>query len=341
MLATLFMNIVHFHRKPVSERYFSIENSFSSIRNELTKLGMEVNVFVCPHISQGFLPRLRNSISAFFYQKDINHITGDVHYLNFFFSKKKTVLTVHDLVFMKHPSALARKVLKLFWLTLPACKSAYITCISQSTKEELLTHIDFPEDRIKVIPTIVDEQIFSFVPKKFNAENPAFLFIGTTPNKNLERVAEALKGIPCSLEIVGPLSDAQKTILRENGIKYHQEVGISNAGIAEKYQETDVLIFPSTYEGFGMPILEAQLTGRPVITSDYSAMREVAGISTCLVNPFSIESIREGILKVISEEEYRKELIVKGTENVKRFSAHKVALMYLALYQEMYAKNKK
>ena len=86
-----------------------------------------------------------------------------------------------------------------------------------------------------------------------------------------------------------------------------------------------------------MPILEAQLTGRPVITSDYSAMREVAGDSACLVNPFSVESIRQGVLKVIQEDEYRKELVEKGTENVKRFSAHNVAKMYWALYQEMHA----
>lgn len=300
-------------------------------------MGVSVEVFICPHISQGFLPRLRNTISAFFHQKDLNHITGDVHYLNLFFSKKKTVLTIHDLVFMKNPSALARKVLKLFWLTLPASKSAYITCISQATKEELLIHIDFPEERIKVIPTVVEEQLFNFTPRNFNIACPVFLFIGTTPNKNLERVAQALKGIPCLLEIVGPLSEAQENVLNENKIHFRHEVGISNARIAEKYQEADVLLFPSTYEGFGMPILEAQLTGRPVITSDYSAMREVAGDSACLVNPFSVESIRQGVLKVIQEDEYRKELVEKGTENVKRFSAHNVAKMYWALYQEMHA----
>jgi glycosyltransferase involved in cell wall biosynthesis len=240
---------------------------------------------------------------------------------------------------MKNPSALARKVLKLFWLTLPAHKSAYITCISQATKEELLQHIHFPTERIKVIPTVVDESLFSFIPRNFNIERPVLLFIGTTPNKNLERVAKALNGIPCLLEIVGPISEVQKIALQENKIHFSNEVGINNARIAEKYQEADILLFPSTYEGFGMPILEAQLTGRPVITSNFSAMREVAGDSACLVNPFSVESIRQGVIKVIEEEDYREKLVKNGKENVKRFSAHKVAKMYLTLYQEMYAKN--
>jgi len=329
------MKVIHFQRKPVSEKYFSIENSFAAIRKEMSSMGIEVNVAVCKYISQGFFPRLFNIIKATFLQGDVNHITGDVHYLNLFFDKKKTILTIHDCVFMQHHSSLARAVLKLFWLTLPAKKSAYITCVSASTKEELLNYIDFPKEKILIIPTVVDSSLFSFSPNEFNKKCPTFLFIGTTPNKNLELVAKALKGITCLMIIVGEVSKETKAILAENGIHYQNEVGINNQRMAEIYQKADALLFPSTYEGFGMPILEAQLTGRAVITSNYSSMPEVAGESACLVNPFDAKSIREGVLKVMEDDNYRNDLIEKGKENVKRFEARKVAEMYVNLYKQM------
>jgi glycosyltransferase involved in cell wall biosynthesis len=239
-------------------------------------------------------------------------------------------------VFLKHPSKLARAVLKLFWLTLPARKSAYITCISETTKRELLEHLDFPSEKILVIPTVVNEKLFHFSNKLFNQKSPSILFIGTTPNKNLELAAKALNGVNCTLEIVGKLSEAQISILAENNITYHNEVAICNKRMAEKYQECDFLLFPSTYEGFGMPILEAQLTGRAVITSNYSSMPEVAGDSACLVNPFEIESIRKGILRIIQDENYRIELIEKGKKNVTRYSTKQVAKQYAELYKKVF-----
>lgn len=326
------MRIVHFQRKPVSERYFSIENYFASIRGALQKKGAEVQLLVCPHISQGLFKRVANTVWAAFRQGDVNHVTGDVHYLDLLLSTKKTILTIHDCVFMKHPNPLARKVLQLFWLTLPAKKAAYITCISEATKAEVLRFVTFDPSKVLVIPTVVNESLFLFRPKAFDQENPQILFVGTTANKNLERVAAALKGIKCRLEIVGPLDGSQKAQLIACGIDYGNEVGISNERMAEKYFESDMLLFPSTYEGFGMPILEAQLTGRPVVTSDYSSMPEVAMDSACLVDPFDVESIRRGILKIMEDEQYRESLIQKGKANVKRFSPDLVAQLFLDLY---------
>ena len=331
------MRVVHFLRKPVSVMYFSIENYFDAVRKEMETMDFSVEIAICSHISQGLLPRLKNILEARKRQNDINHITGDVHYLNLLFDTRKTILTIHDCVFLKHPNKLARAVLKLFWLTLPARKSAYITCVSEATKKELLEHVNFPDEKILVIPTVVNEKSFHFSDKQFNQESPSILFIGTTPNKNLELTAQALKGINCTLEIVGKLSETQIAVLVENNINYHNEVAISNERMVEKYQECDFLLFPSTYEGFGMPILEAQLTGRAVVTSNYSSMPEVAGDSACLVNPFEIESIRNGVLRIIQDENYRTELIAKGTENVKRYSTKQVAKQYAELYKKVFS----
>ena len=328
------MKVIHFQRKPVSERYFSIENYFEAIRKELPSFGVEAKKVVCPYISQGLFKRIYNAVQATFYRADIYHVTGDVHYLTLFLPKKRTVLTIHDCVFMNHPSKWARKVLKLFWLTLPAKRVSHITCVSEKTKEEVLRFIQFPPQRILVIPTVADRFLFTSSDFSFRLR-PSILHIGTTPNKNLDRVAQALEGIPCQLEIVGPLSEEQILVLERHHIQYHQEVGISNERMAEKYQEADLVLFASIYEGFGMPILEAQLSGRPVITSHLAPMCEIAGEGACLVDPFDPQSIRNGVLKMIQDEEYRKESIQKGAKNVERFSPHKVAGDYASLYQQM------
>jgi glycosyltransferase involved in cell wall biosynthesis len=101
------------------------------------------------------------------------------------------------------------------------------------------------------------------------------------------------------------------------------------------YVDSDLLLFPSTYEGFGMPILEAQATGRAVVTSDVASMPYVAGDAACLVNPFSVDSIREGVLKVITEASYRDDLVAKGLENVYRFRPEVIVNSYFDLYREI------
>jgi len=93
-----------------------------------------------------------------------------------------------------------------------------------------------------------------------------------------------------------------------------------------------MLVFASTYEGFGLPIVEAQATGRPVVTSNILSMPEVAGGAACLVDPFNVASIREGIAKVIQDSSYREYLVRLGFENVKRFQPENIAKNYLDIY---------
>lgn len=329
------MKVIHFQRKPVSERYFSIENSFEAIRKELPHFGIEAIVVVCKYISQGFSKRLFNTLQAASYQADVFHITGDVHYLALFLPKEKTILTIHDCVFMKHSSKWARKVLKLFWLTLPSKKVSYITCISEKTKEEVLRYVKVDPSRIVVIPTVVNDSLFTESPLSFRAECPHILHIGTTPNKNLGRVITALHGLPCHLHIIGPLSEEDVQLLQIHHIQYTNEVGINNDRMAQKYKEADIVLFASTYEGFGMPILEAQLTGRPVITSQLAPMDDIAGNAACLVDPFDPISIRNGLELVIENAAFREELIQKGFQNAKRFSAQEVAGRYADLYRQL------
>ena len=100
--------------------------------------------------------------------------------------------------------------------------------------------------------------------------------------------------------------------LKEYGIPYSYLSGISDEEMIRQYQLADIIVLPSTYEGFGMPILEAQAVGRPVLTANISSMPEVAGDAACLVDPYNVMEIRDGILRIISDDEYRRGLSNQG-----------------------------
>jgi glycosyltransferase involved in cell wall biosynthesis len=97
------------------------------------------------------------------------------------------------------------------------------------------------------------------------------------------------------------------------------------------YNLADLLLFPSLYEGFGLPILEAQACGCPVLTSNVTSCPEVAGDGAHIVDPYSVDEIRDGILKIIKDNNYKEQLIKKGFENIKRFSWEKSARKILEL----------
>ena len=109
--------------------------------------------------------------------------------------------------------------------------------------------------------------------------------------------------------------------------------------VVQKYIDADILVFGSLFEGFGMPIIEANAVGRAVVTGNCSAMPEVAGNAACLVNPLEVESIRSGIMRVIRDDAYRLHLIENGRINKERFEAVKIADEYFQLYKEVYSKN--
>jgi len=325
--------VVFFYRKPRVAGNFSIEFLFQHIQNALPP-HVRTRTAISRHESNGLWPRVYNAWEAARRQADINHVTGDVHFLTLLMRKRKTVLTIHDCGFMKHPSAAARAVLRWFWLVLPVARSRVVTVVSQATKDEVLRYVSCNPDKIRVIPNFISDR-YAPRPKPFNARRPVILQVGTAFNKNVERLIEALAGIPCQLVIIGKLTEAQVVLLARHRINYANAYNLSEEELVRQYEGCDLLAFVSTYEGFGMPILEAQTVERPVVTSNVLSMPEVAGGGACLVDPYSVTAIREGILRVIGDEVYRNGLIAKGRENVKRYSLTSVAGTYTRLYEEM------
>jgi glycosyltransferase involved in cell wall biosynthesis len=326
------MKVIYFERKRAKAG--SMEILFSTIRKFLPE-SIVSEVFIPGVESRGVLKRLYIVIESLFHQGDVNHITGDIHFAVFLLKREKTILTIHDCVSVMHSHGLKKLLLKLFWYTLPLKKVRYVTVISEKTKEELLTLADFPQEQIFVIPDCISDR-FAFVEKKeFNTKKPRILQVGTRSNKNLERVCEALKNIPCVLDIVGELSSEQKTVLQHNGIEFENAFDISEDALIEKYIDADIVSFVSTYEGFGMPILEGQSVGRAVLTSNISPMAEVAGEGASLVDPFDPADIRRGFVKIIDDADYRTRIIGAGFENVKKYHPQRIAGMYAGLYAKI------
>ena len=123
--------------------------------------------------------------------------------------------------------------------------------------------------------------------------------------------------------------------MENSGIKYSSKSGLSIDEIYKEYKESDLLLFASTYEGFGLPIVEAQAVGRVVITSSLWSMPEVAGDAACIVDPFDINSIKDGVQRIINDSSYREQLINAGFKNIKRFQVENIAKQYESLYCEI------
>jgi glycosyltransferase involved in cell wall biosynthesis len=345
------LKVLHHERKRL-EGHFSIERLFAEIRRHMPR-DCEMTSCPAPYASAGILPRWRNVRHAARQTADVHHIVGDSHYLAFGLPPDKTVLTIHDCGALNRLSGWKRALLKYFWFTGPMRRAAVVTTISQASKYELRKWVGPLADKVVVVPDCVFEE-FTYDPKPFNEESPVVLQVGTKWNKNAERVMEAVDGTGCRLEIVGTISADRHTAdgLRHEGREKAQEAGGEETGdrgratvrelgrltdeeLVQAYRRCDMVVFASLYEGFGLPILEAQATGRPVITSDFGAMREAAGDGALLVEPYSVEAIRDAILRIKSEPQLREELIAKGRINVERFRAEAVAARYGEIYREI------
>jgi glycosyltransferase involved in cell wall biosynthesis len=335
--------LVYFYRHPQSS-YFSIEKLFKKISDKISsdyQKDFIVEEFYMPFVSN--LKTIFNNISfTRKHQAAINHVTGDIHYTLSAFSKKNVnILTIHDCITLyRYPHANPKHwLIKFIWFDWPVKKADIVTVISENTRKDLIHFTKCDPEKIRVISNFVDPA-FQFSDYIFRNNCPQILFIGTTQNKNLERLIEALNGLSVQLEIVGFLNEEQIGKLKSNNIKYNQSENLTQGELQAKYNECDLVAFPSTYEGFGLPILEAQASGRPVLTSNLSPMNEVAGGGACLIDPYDKNAIKNGLLKIINDAEYRKKIIEKGVGNVKRFSIDNVTEQYVVLYKEMMEKKK-
>lgn len=323
------MNITYFYRN--NNAGFSIAKVFSSLVCEISK-SHTINEYFVPNRRADPLSLIKNIIYVFKNRNKngINHITGDIHYCMISLIGCKTVLTIHDLsMYDCETNPVKKAIIKLFWFSLPVLLADRVVCISDHTRSELLKLVS--SEKISVIHNPIDSS-FRWSLKPFKENCPRILQIGTSWNKNLDNVIESIKGLPCLLSIVGQLSIHQRSRLSEYKIKYETRSNISDHEILEEYLNCDIVSFCSIYEGFGMPIIEGNSIGRCVITSNIEPLLDISAGAACIVDPSNVVSIRNGIIKIISDPVYRDNLILEGKKNVRRFDAGSIAKSYLSIY---------
>lgn len=325
---------VSFFFRKAYKGQFSIEKTFNIILDNLSE-EIDGTKHWAPCRSKGILRRIWIGIDAFFNRNQVNHITGDIHFIATFLPGEKTILTIHDIESsLASDSFFRNRIIEYFWYQLPFKRVSIVTVISEATASSLKSRFQIPDEKIRIIPNPVPMG-YSISPKIFDEGLPIILQIGTKKNKNLPNLYNALEGIKCKLIVVGRLESNDLMQLQDKKIDFENYYNCTDAEIKALYERSDIVSLISLYEGFGLPIIEAQAVGRVVITSNCSSMPEVSGEGALLVDPLSVDSIRKGFIRLFRDENLRNELIAKGQQNILRFTPQKIAAQYTALYKQI------
>lgn len=323
------MHIVYFHRNRAAG--YSIHKVTQTVIRDIE----DREEHELPYYGPSPLAIIRNLWFVYRHRRKdaINHVTGDVQYAILALGRCKSVLTCHDTVSLdfRRMSFLNRVFFEWIWYRFPLKRATKIVAISENTRKCLQRYTNRKD--IEVIHNAIDP---IFVRKdRPHHEVPQILLIGTSPNKNLVRTFEALKGLKCQVNIIGALSEEQIASLKENQIVYTNRTGLSDAGIVEAYAQSDIVSFVSLFEGFGMIVVEANQVGRPVICSDIPVLREVGGDAALFVDPEDVEDMHAGFERIIGDARLQEELVARGFENAKRFDVGLIQQQWRAFYESL------
>lgn len=270
--------------------------------------------------------------------------------------RTRTLLTVHDLSFARLPELAAPRLRAYLESVVPrsARRADHILADSAATKADIVALYNIPEAKITVLysgvsdafqPTC-DAAAQSAVRAKYQIGNsPYVLSVGTVqPRKNYERLIQAFAALPLrwsdlKLVIVGGRGWLDAPIYaqaRALGERVLFTGFADEADLPALYSGALCLAFPSLYEGFGLPVLEGMACGVPVLTSNVSSLPEVAGDAALMVDPYSVEAIREGLLTLLEEDTAtRAERIARGFAQAKRFTWQAAAQHLKAIYDKL------
>jgi glycosyltransferase involved in cell wall biosynthesis len=265
----------------------------------------------------------------------------------------KLIVTVHDLIYLRFPEfypTIDRKIYDRKFRH--GCKTATrIHAISEQTKRDIIELFSVPEEKISVIYQCINPIFFEPVPlerkhelrKKYQLPKKFILSVGTVePRKNLlgllEGMTLAKTYIP--VVVVGKTTDYQQKVQKFieadlNRLDVHFLPRIQDDELAALYQCAEVMVYPSLFEGFGLPVAEAQASGCPVITSNTSSLPEVGGDAAKYINPERPEEIGKALKTLLANETLRKSLIAKGRINAQRFTPENFARQFKELYNSI------
>lgn len=302
---------------------------------------------LCRYISYNFLMNSHSDI---------------YHFFNFFIPNKingKVIVTIHDLVYKKYPETVNFDIEKFSTEVEYSIKhSNLIIVVSEATKKDILENFNISQNKIEIVsPGIyledynkiyLKEQIDT-VKNKYGLSSNFILYLGTIePRKNITNIILAFE----KYKMISNDKNLKLVIAGRKGWKYEKIFETYKNSKVKKdikfinyideedkiilYKLAKLFVFPSLYEGFGMPVLEAMAAGIPVITSNVSSLPEVAGEGAILVNPHSVEEIEEGINKIINGDKiFVEELITQGKEQAKKYTWEKSAKKLEKIYEKL------
>jgi glycosyltransferase involved in cell wall biosynthesis len=272
----------------------------------------------------------------------------------------RSVVTIHDCIHLQFPQYLPHRLGYVYARTalwVAAHRSDRILTVSEASKKDILRHFRVAPAKIDVIYNAIDERFgeppseadVSRVRERYQLNDPYVLYAGNIkPHKNLERLIEAFhllrrEGLDhVKLLIIGDEISKYATLRRAvHRYKLHQHVRffgfVPDRTLAVLYRLAAVFVFPSLYEGFGLPPLEAMASGTPVITSNVSSLPEVVGDAALLIDPYDPVAIAQAIRRVLTEPALRDDLRCRGLARAQHFSWDRSVRRIREIYAEVLA----
>ncbi|MEK6852734.1 MAG: glycosyltransferase family 1 protein [Nanoarchaeota archaeon] len=314
---------------PVDHLYFDYERKELRTENKKQVIAKDNSII---NNKMLFLMRMQKCLPEY----DIFHAANQN--ISFMIRNKKSVVTCHDIYpYIKPKNFLERQIRKFAYSGLQ--KADFVIADSENTKKDLVKHFGISEDKIKVIYLAAGKE-FRKTDKskarrvlKLSKNAKILLNIGEDiERKNTERIYKAYyearkKNSQLMLIRVG------KANRKLADVKYYEN--ISDKEMVLLYNAADILLIPSIYEGFGLPVLEAFACGTAVIASNTSSLPEVVGDAGLFVDPYKTEEISNAISELSGNEKLRSELVKKGLKRAKRFTWQKCANEVLKVYREL------
>lgn len=264
----------------------------------------------------------------------------------------KKIVTIHDLIFQRYPeyySFFDRKI--HFWKFKKAAEAAdLVIAISEQTKQDIIKFLKTPESKIRVVyqgchqvfKENPNKDLQEYLRKKFSLPERFLLNVGTIePRKNLLNILKAISGTDLPLVVVGKkqkkyFQKIQKFIAKnklEKQIYFLENINMEE--LAELYKMADVFLYPSFFEGFGIPVIEALFSGTPVITGNGSSLPEAGGNAAVYIHPNDSKDIKSKILFLWNNDAERKRRAEIGLEYVQRFNDNIIAARIMEVYREV------
>ena len=309
----------------------------NSIEEVAQKVAMATGAIIkeCPCHStslSGIIKNIRFAKREYGY---INHIIAPTEAYLLPFIKNKKIITYHDLGTLYSSRNVIYKLLKILFYIKPAeFFSDAVIFVSEFTKNDFFRQVWKKNLNTKVIYNSYDERL---VPndKSTDEEIPIVLHIGTAKRKNLDTVIKACEGLRIKLLIIGKLSEVQINLLANSKIDYENYYDVDYDFIIESYNRATIVTFPSSYEGFGIPIIEANAMGKVVISTELPVIKEVGGNSVYYISADTDAEIKNAIITLLNDGSLREEYVQRGWKNCRRFKKDVVFEQYRNLYNSL------